>query len=171
MQPVGLGHKIISRFRSALTVTLVLWCAGAGCMIVSYAHGAAMGEPDVATVSRAVCNASGSMEAHHCCKSRQTSKRHGSLSKAARTPASKSPASLKELAEVPKPSGVMSCCPLTSGSIVATGRQRISNDDASVSPADAVSSFHNGSTTTTHARPLRLPNQSHTYLRGCIFLI
>jgi hypothetical protein len=170
MRPVKPGHKIISRFRSALTVALVLWCAGAGCMIVSYAHGVAMGEPDVAGGSGAVWNASGSIEAHHCCKSRQAPSRHVSLSKAAQAAASKSVASLKELSEVPNSSGVMSCCPLTSGSIVSSGRQRL-YDDASVSPVDAVSTFHNGSTTTTHARPLRLPNQSHTYLRGCIFLI
>jgi hypothetical protein len=66
----------------------------------------------------------------------------------------------------------MNCCPLTSGSIVANSSSRFSNDDPSesfgVGPA---SSVQNGFATTPSVNSLRLPNQSHTYLRGCVFLI
>jgi hypothetical protein len=33
---------VLKNLRSAMTLGLILWCAGAGCMLVSYAHSAAM---------------------------------------------------------------------------------------------------------------------------------
>jgi hypothetical protein len=159
------------KLRSAITLALMLWCAGAGCMIVSYAH-AASTSGGYAGISRAVRGpALGSMETHHCCKSRQALKRHVSR----QAVPGLSPyafANLEELAELPNSSSVMSCCPLTSGSVVANGSSRISNDDATESfAANAASSVQNGFATTPQANSLRLPNQSHTYLRVCAFLI
>lgn len=163
----------IRKLRSALTIALMLWCAGAGCMIVSYAHAASMNDRYAAGVSSAVRDsAPGSMETHHCCKSRQALKGHVSPPQAVPGSSPGSFANLEEMAEVPNSSSVMSCCPLTSGSIVANGSSRISNDDASESlSVEAGSSVHNGYATTLQANSLRLPNQSHTYLRGCAFLI
>jgi len=162
----------LKKLRSALTIALMLWCAGAGCMIVSYAHAARMNDRHAPGLSSAVRDSEpGSMEKHHCCKSRQALKRHASR-QAVSGLSPDSFANLEELAEVPNSSSVMSCCPLTSGSIVANGSSRIGNDDASESlSVEAGSSVHNGYATTLQANSLRLPNQSHTYLRGCAFLI
>jgi len=160
------------KLRSAITLALMLWCAGAGCMIVSYAHALRMNGRYAAAVSSAVQDSvPGSMETHHCCKSRQASKRY--ISRQAVPGLSPNAfARLEELAELPNSSSVMSCCPLTSGSLVANGSSRISNDDATESfAANAASSVQNGFATTPQANSLRLPNQSHTYLRGCAFLI
>lgn len=164
--------KSLKKLRSALTIALMLWCAGAGCMIVSYAHAARMNDRYAAGVSSAVRDSAPRlMETHHCCKSRQPLKRHVSR-QAVPGLSPESFANLEELAEVPNSSSVMSCCPLTSGSIVANGSSRISKDDASESlSVEAGSSVHNGYATTLQANSLRLPNQSHTYLRSCAFLI
>src|SRR5258708_17113389 len=78
MRAVEPNRKIISRLRSALSVALVLWCAGAGCMIVNYAYGAAMTAVTtdrVSSGSTAWSETSGSMGAHNCCKARHASER------------------------------------------------------------------------------------------------
>jgi hypothetical protein len=166
MTAVALG-----KLRSLLTLALVLWCAGAGCMIVSYAHAARMNGSYASARSVVRGPAPGSMETHHCCKSRRALERHVSPWQTAQALPSEFFVNL-ELAESPNSSSVMSCCPLTSGSIVANGNSRISNDDASeLLDVDAASSAQNGFATTPQASSLRLPNQSHTYLRGCVFLI
>jgi len=171
MRTVKPGPKIISSFRSVLAVGLVLWCAGAGCMVVSYARAAAItGNDDARSTGTGLDQASGSMGSHSCCKARHASQRGSTLS-TARTTAADLFANLTELTQVPN-SNAISCCPLTSGSIVVAGRQRTSSDDASVaSEVNAVSSFHKVVATTPNANSLRLPNQSRTYLRGCVFLI
>jgi hypothetical protein len=65
----------------------------------------------------------------------------------------------------------MSCCPLTSGTMVVTVRQRTTSTDATVTR-----DLHSGVVATDvvsmeFAIPLRLPDQNRTYLRGCVFLI
>jgi hypothetical protein len=40
-------YSALGTLRRLLALTLILWCAGAGCLLVSYAHGA-MGETEVA---------------------------------------------------------------------------------------------------------------------------
>jgi hypothetical protein len=153
---------LLRKLRSALTLALVLWCAGAGCMMVSYAHGVAMNEAEAA-------HASGSMRAHDCCKDRHAAERRVASSMADRTVSSESLANFQKLGEAPNSSNAISCCPLTSGSIVVAGRQRVSNDGASVSPdVDAISCVTAGFPKTP---VVRLPNQKQTYLRGCVFLI
>ena len=171
MRTVKPGPKIISSFRSVLAVGLVLWCAGAGCMIVSYARAAAItGNDDARSTGTGLDQASGSMGSHSCCKARHALPRRSTVSTTRKTP-SDLLANLTQLTQVPN-SNALSCCPLTSGSIVVAGRQRTSSDDASVAlDVNAVSSLHNVVATTPSANSLRLPNQSHTYLRGCVFLI
>lgn len=167
MKAVGLRE-----LRSAVALTLVLWCAGAGCMIVSYAHNTARRGANAArSIGAGLGQASGSMDAHGCCRARHASERRVPSSMAGQTLSSDPFANLTELTQAPN-SNALSCCPLTSGSIVVTGRQRTSNDDASVaSGLNSVSSFQKVVATTPSANSLRLPNQSHTYLRGCVFLI
>jgi hypothetical protein len=170
MLTVKLGHKIISRFRSALTVVLVLWCAGAGCMIVSYAHVAAMTAANTDSGSSAWSETSGSMGTHDCCKARHASERQ-LASSTKHVWSSGSLASSEELAEFPAPANAISCCPLTSGTFVVNSRQRISNDDASAPPSVEAVPGITRFAATPRTRPLRLLNQNQTYLRGCVFLI
>jgi len=161
---------VLNRLRSAVTFGLVLWCGGAGCTIVSYAHGTAMSAAYTAGVSSggtAWSETSGSMGAHNCCKTRHASERRLALL----TKHVSSSANFEELAEAPNSSNAMSCCPLTSGAFVVNGRQRISDDDASESSGAKAVSILTSFAATPFAMPLRLPNQKQTYLRGCVFLI
>ena len=162
------------RARSALAVALTLWCACAGCMLVSYAHVAAMSSAslgDSNSNKRKLSDVSASVGAHACCKARHSSSR-GTASQ--RESQLQSSGSFQQIAlpDVPDSSGATSCCPLTSGSFVVTSRSQLSDDDTS--HADQRGSF---SLTLTNSQPvpgfnpLRLPDQNQTYLRGCVFLI
>ncbi|HMG74904.1 MAG TPA: hypothetical protein VK582_15490 [Pyrinomonadaceae bacterium] len=162
----------LSKLRSAITFGLVLWCGGAGCMIVSYAHVAAMtANGRVGFVSTAGGETSGSMGTHDCCKARHKSERRTASSMTDHASSSEALANLEGLAEVPNSSNAMNCCPLTSGTVVVNSRQRISNDDASVSPGAEALSVITRFAASPLAMTLRLPNQNQTYLRGCVFLI
>jgi len=165
---------VLRNLRSAVTFGLILWCAGAGCMIVSVAHGAAMSEARAARVSSSGAGwgrASGSMGTHDCCKARHAAERSGALSITNHASSAGSSAGFEEISESPNSSDAMSCCPLTSGTFVTSGRQSISPDEAPVPRGvDAISVV-----TSVAVKPLfislRLPNQDQTYLRDCVFLI
>jgi D-arabinose 1-dehydrogenase-like Zn-dependent alcohol dehydrogenase len=158
---------VFGKFRSAITVVLMLWCAGAGCMMVSYAHGAAM---TAANTAKDSSGSTGSMGTHTCCKARHASERRPALS-TKHVSSSDLLANLEELAESPNSSNAMNCCPLNSGTFVVNGRQRISEDDASESSGVKAVSILTSFAAAPFAMPLRLPNQKQTYLRGCVFLI
>jgi hypothetical protein len=165
---------VLRKMRSIITLGLMLWCAGAGCMIVSYAHGAAMNAADTARVSSASntwAETWGSMGTHACCKARHKSERRDNSPMTDHASSSESLGNLEGLAELPNSSNAMSCCPLTSGTFAVNGRQRISDDDASVSPGAEAVSVGTNFAASPLALPLRLPNQNQTYLRGCVFLI
>jgi hypothetical protein len=171
MRTMGPSRKTISKLRSALATALVVWCAGAGCMIVSYARGAAMSAAAVNTESRGagLGQVSGSAGAHDCCKARHASQR--------RVASSTNHASfpdftgLEELAGVPPSSDAMNCCPLTSGTFVVSGSQSISNENVSAVQGAGAGPIVSSAAVDFPAMPLRLPNQNETYLRGCVFLI
>jgi len=158
------------RLRTALAFTLVLWCAGAGCMLVSYAHSASMSNAEAATAQANGSTWTGLSAAagtHSCCKSRHSSQ-HGPLI------AHGYASGLGEVAlpESSSSSDAASCCPLTSGTFVVTVRQAASDDRASeVIKSDAPAFMLADVQATPRALPLRLPNQNQTYLRGCAFLI
>jgi hypothetical protein len=165
---------VLRNLRSAITLGLVLWCAGAGCMIVSVAHGACMSTADTAKTSfsgAAGGQASGSMGAHACCKARHASERRVDSSMPDHTESLQSLMNLEGVAEVPSSSDAMSCCPLTSGTIVATVRQRVSHDDTSVWRGLDAATYVASAASMTPVTPLRVANQNQTYLRGCAFLI
>lgn len=160
--------------RSALAIALMLWCAGAGCMIVSYAHGVAMSATEGAQTSSsndAWAGVTGSAGAHAGCKARHASERQVARSMTNHASSSGSLAEIEGLAEVLSSSDAMSCCPLTTGTILAAGRQLTSNEEASASQGLDPIAVVNNVTSTPLAIPLRLPNQNQTYLRGCVFLI
>jgi hypothetical protein len=165
---------VLRNLRSAITLGLMLWCAGAGCMIVSATHGAAMRGAE-ATKSRSsvagLGQVSGSAGPHDCCKARHASEHRIASSMTDQAKAPESLMNLEGAAEFPNTSDAMSCCPLTSGTIVATGRQRVSHNDTSVSRGLDTATVVTSVASTQLAPPLRLPNQNQTYLRGCAFLI
>ena len=162
---------VLRKFRLAITLGLILWCAGAGCMLVSYAHGASMADPEAATApanGSIWAGLSASAGAHSCCKARLSSQHAPAHSRASVA------AGLNEVAltKSSSSSDKMSCCPLTSGTLVLTARQSVSDGQASEvikssAPALVLADVH----ATRRALPLRLPNQSQTYVRGCAFLI
>jgi hypothetical protein len=65
----------------------------------------------------------------------------------------------------------MSCCPLTSGTFVISGRQSISNENISAVQGAGADPIVNSAAVDFSVMPLRLPIQNQTYLRGCVFLI
>jgi len=155
------------KMSKALAIALMFWCAGAGCMMVSYAQGA-MREMDSSEAMdmSSMTHMSGAMDAHACCKAKhKNAKRSQAVSQSKFS-------EFKEFT-VPAPvqSAAMSCCPLTSGSIVVASRSN-GNDDASVSSNTDSSAFKLfSSNQKTVAPPLRLPNRAHSYLLDCAFLI
>lgn len=167
---------VFRKVRSTLAVALMLWCAGAGCMVVSYAHGAAMSGVDNAgaqSFKRTMGDTSASAGSHACCKAHHSSSKIGAA-------ASHSSSRLESftgflqvaLPEAPAPSGASNCCPLTSGTFVPASRAESNNDKASIAgQSDSFSLTLTNSPTALRAFPLRLPDQTQTYLRGCVFLI
>src|SRR5260370_39661942 len=73
LTPVKSSHAIIGTSRRAIAIALTLWCAGAGCMIVSYAHGAMTADDSAAAQSHGLSVASASMSNHACCKAHHSS--------------------------------------------------------------------------------------------------
>ena len=158
---MNLGGKLLK----ILAIALVFWCAGAGCMMVSYAK-AGMPAMDSATAADApaMAHMSHSMDAHACCKAkRKGAKRSNSAESTAR----------EFIQFIPEPtqSNAMNCCPLTSGSIVVASRSS-SNDEAPALSQTGSTAFKPlTSDQRPVATPLRLPNRAHSYLLDCAFLI
>ena len=167
---LGLKKKL----RAALAFTLVLWCGGAGCALVSYAHGASMANTDAASAQAngsSWAGLSASAGAHSCCKAHHSSQHVAPANSHRPAPLA---AGFEEVAlpESSNSSEAMSCCPLTSGTFVVTIRQSVREERASLatkSDAPAFVLVHMDAT--PRALPLRLPNQNQTYLRCCSFLI
>lgn len=156
MNPGGKISKV-------LAIALILWCAGTGCMMVSYASGG----DTVAATAESVSPAADQMAGMPACHARRQKNRKVTTSQAS---------AAGNLGQVslpgPSRSGAMSCCPLTTGSIAAASRPQ-SNDDAPTQIANTDSQIPNleGLRNKPIAIPLRLANRAHSYLLGCAFLI
>jgi hypothetical protein len=138
-------------------------------MMVSYARAAATDDSSVAGMMHEAMAGAMSMDAHACCRARRsTSKRHHARSESE----SLSPdLNLLTTPSTPTQTGVMNCCPLTSGSIVVSSRSQ-SNDRTTIhQQTDSSSLLLVKSDPSPLAVPLRLPNRSHSYLLDCAFLI
>jgi len=165
-RPVKHFLKRILSLRAGVAIALMFWCAGAGCMMVSYAR-SAMNDMDGSAQSAGQSMAmSSSMDAHACCKAK-----HKSLTKAH----SQKRSVTSDLSEFtltePAPSGAMSCCPLTSGSIVVGSRSQTNDHASELAQTDSSSLKLASSNQTPVAIPLRLPNRARSYLLDCAFLI
>src|SRR5260370_39493403 len=155
--------------RATLAVALILWCAGTGCIIVSYAHGAMNGadNADAESAMHSLGHASAMGGGHACCKSYHSSKSEASFRSESFTGLER-----VTLPEAPGPSGANSCCPLTSGSFVVASSAQTNDDNGA---AAAQTNSHIPSLSNAQmaplVTPLRLPSQNETYLRCCVFLI
>jgi len=112
---VKVNAKRLFNLQSLIAIALIVWCAGAGCMLVSYARTSmteANGPSD--SVDQMMAGMSSSMDAHACCKAKHRSA--GSIKKQPESTANTyfEPA-LLAFPSTPTQSGAMSCCPLTSG--------------------------------------------------------
>jgi len=164
------GRKNIVRFRSVVAFLLMFWCAGTGCLLVSYARSAVPDSAAAAQFTEEISTgASGSMGDHACCKARHKAFKRDQRA-APRIRHANEDVTLT-LPSNPAPSGAMSCCPLTSGSIVTASRSQ-TNDTSStvIEGSDSLLPLIL-STNRPLAVPLRLPNRAHSYLLDCAFLI
>ena len=150
------------RATKTLAIALMLWCAGAGCVLVSYAQAAKVSDDDNASAEREM----GSSE-HSACHAKQGRKPQQ---------VSSAPSQLTQSVQqrnLPKPggSGAMSCCPLVSGSIATASRVQVDDAHESAPAADPNNLDDFSKSSAPRTFPLRLPNQHHLYLRGCVFLL
>ena len=168
-------RRSIIKLRTAIALALALWCAGVGCMLVSYAHGAAMNQMnDGQSGKQSFAGLSASM-GHDCCKARHSSsERNAGVATNQMGLRSESSTGVEEIALPisPGPSGAMSCCPLTSGSFVVASRTSANETNESVlAHSNELSLSLAKSNAAPLVTPLRLPSQNQTYLRCCVFLI
>jgi hypothetical protein len=162
----------ISSLRSALAFALVLWCAGTGCLVVSYAEGTAMGGSVPARANGESAKdkpAPATMKGHACCRARHRALRNESIVKFEDSDVVPQTLTVPEESD---PTGVNSCCPLTSGTFVIASHSQ-TQDDQSSGPAQTGSLARSLVTDflATRTTPLRLSNHEHTYLVYCAFLI
>ena len=152
--------------RAGVAIALVFWCAGAGCVMVSYAR-SAMNDMDGSAQSAGQSMAmSSSMDAHACCKAK-----HKSLTKAHSQKRSVTSDLSEFTLNEPAPSGAMSCCPLTSGSIIVGSRSQTNDHASELAQTGSAPLKLDSSNQTAVAIPLRLPNRARSYLLDCAFLI
>jgi hypothetical protein len=147
----------------ALAIALMFWCAGTGCMMVSYAR-AEMSDMDSSAqpAEQPMAHMSTAMDAHACCKAKHKSaKRTKPTHRSIDT----------EFTVPPIQTGAMSCCPLTSGSLVVASRSQSNDRGSALIETDSSSLNLSNSDHTPVAVPLRLPNRAESYLLDCAFLI
>lgn len=167
------GLKTKTTWRALMAFALIFWCAGAGCMIVSYAHASLTESSDPSdSAAHMMAGMSSAMEAHACCKAKHQSaeQQHHSRAAAPSDPALLT-SSLLTLPSAPNQSGAMDCCPLTSGSIVVGSRPQSNYHAAVLHELSSSSLLPVSSNPPPLAVPLRLPNRAHSYLLDCAFLI
>ena len=162
--------RTISTLRSAIAFALMLWCAGVGCMFVSYARAATNDSP---SAPGQMNHAMGSMpmDAHACCKAKHRRGNQTERSQSSVENSQFAESSLLTVPSTPTQSGVMSCCPLTTGSIVAASRSQSSDHARVVQQSSSSSLWLIKSRPSPLAIPLRLPNRAGSYLLDCAFLI
>lgn len=162
---------MIEKMRSVVAFALVLWCAGAGCLMVSYAHPGVTNNANVPVAkSQKPSTNTSPMGNHSCCKARRSSsKRTASVTQTGADSSARS--EQIGLPEAPTPSGVMSCCPLRSGSFVIASRGNADNVNSSALAHQTSLFLAPTDSQPWRVFPVRLPNQKQTYLRGCVFLI
>jgi hypothetical protein len=157
--------KLIRKLRVAVAFSLALWCAGTGCVLVSYAHSATMSRANPGG-PKSLGSATASAGSHDCCKAR-----HPALKRTARSQTI--PDGIEQVAvpESSAPDGARSCCPLTSGSFVAASRNSSNESNLSSVTQDLLPPAIAEKRAAPAEYPLHWPNQNKAYLLDCVFLI
>jgi hypothetical protein len=163
---VNPGLKILFRPRSIIAVALMFWCAGTACMMVSYARVANV-DSSQSSQSTAVRM---SMDVHACCKARHKSAKRVVTSTAHGQPQSADVDSRLFTLPEPTQSGSMSCCPLSTGSILVSSRTQTNTEAPALAETGSLFDSEE-STPPLLIVPLRLPNRAQSYLLDCVFLI
>ena len=155
-----------ARLFKALAITLMLWCAGAGCILVRSAQGADAGAGDSAAAD-SMSHGEMSASQHAAC--------HAKQGRRAQKEASSRPQLTKafEQRNTPRPGrpDAMSCCPLVNGLFVTSSRSQTHDDVRVIATNDSTSFALANLSLAPPDVPLRLPDKHHLYLRGCAFLI
>jgi len=158
-----------SRARSIIAFALIAWCAGTGCMIAGYSRAAATKAGLAAELTNHAMGGSMSMDPHACCKAKRSSQAGSARTKS--KPTDTPELNLLTTPSAPTQTGVMNCCPLTSGAIVATSRSQSNDEAAILRQPNSAALLSIKSDPAPLAVPLRLPNRAHSYLLDCAFLI
>ena len=148
----------LGKFGKSLALVLVFWCAGTGCMLVSYATAGGTPVADSASGPSEGKTAAPSCHAH-----RQKNQK----------PISKTVAGdkVRQLnLPMPSRSAALSCCPLTSGSMAVAYRPQSHSAPALTNSESPILNLA-PLTTAPVAVPIRLPNRAGSYLLDCAFRI
>ena len=170
---MSFGRSPLNHLRSILAFALVLWCAGAGCVISSCAHAASMDavpHPESSSGAANWGDVSASAGAHGCCHSRHHAIARGRH--AALKPDDPFSLAHSSLPESPGSSGATSCCPLISGTFLSAARYGVDRETATVlSASPAAIIVASRAKFAAPPQPTHLPNQAQSHLFNCVFLI
>ena len=150
----------------ALAVALMLWCAGAGCVLVRSAQATDTLAGDSALADSMNAGEMGASP-HAACHAKQAQK----ASKASRSRPQLTKAIEQRNTPRPGRSDAMSCCPLVNGLFVTSSRGHSQDGAGIIAINDSTLLPLTNSSPAPLVVPPRLPNQHHLYLRGCAFLI
>ena len=167
--------------RLLLSLSLVLWVGGAGCLIgcdssamAAMDEGAGVALHDNATV---VASESCAKAVNHsCCAKHRGSSRHqqpaGQASRTTDLKASKLTTKPTSAFLLPTSERTMQTCPLAmnAGALVTKARSDESSTMTALSPV-ALPLIDTGRTVAHSLPPTWFSNRGHTYLRCCVFLI
>ena len=148
----------------ALAITLMLWCAGTGCVLVRSAQATDIGAGGSALADSMNAGEMGASQ-HAACHAKQA------IGKASRSRPQLTKAVEQRNTSRPGQSDAMSCCPLVNGLFVTISRGHAQDDAGTTAINDTTLLALTNSSPAPLVVPLRLPNQHHLYLRGCAFLI
>jgi len=184
--------------RVTLALTVALWMAGAGCLLGCENYVAAAssnaGQTAEAPALGATGDACASARSASCCAkhgvkaaTNANSAHHASPSHGAkpthstRTSRSTPPKESRPAGEVSASSrngafnaspSTMMDCPLAVNATAVLSKAKPDNANSALALTNVSQPLVNSpEQTTAFARPLRLPNRGHTYLRCCVFLI
>ena len=150
----------------ALALAVVLWMAGAVCI---FGCGNMM---TVAAANESTSSSTMVVEGSACAAmhSRDSCPKHR-VNGAAKNASHINVAATTVLVLTATPSGMMNC-PLAANAAAASSKVTPDHTNASLPSANEKSFLGTSpKQLDAFARPLRLPNRGHTYLRGCVFLI